>query len=295
MLVSTQNRILSKRFGPYRAAEIIMDSGFSAIDFTLSPPAAIPFVFEDDYKQTAKKLKEQAAARGVVYNQAHSPHGGGFENYTTKLVPTFPRIFEFAALLGVKTIVVHPIQDGRFYGREQELFERSLEFYTSLAPLAKNNGIKIGIENMWRYHPVTGRIEDDTLANPLELAKMYDELSDPEAFTVCLDIGHVTLCGREPECAIRQIGGERIGALHVHDTDYINDCHTIPGLQKINWENVVSALAEINYKGDFTLEADYFLRGFPDELLPAASRLMGSVANYYAGRIEALKKDFHKI
>lgn len=34
--------------------------------------------------------------------------------------------------------------------------------------------------------------------------------------------------------------------------------HTLPGLSEMNWEEITKALADINYKGDFTLETDHF-------------------------------------
>ncbi len=291
MRISTQNDELTKRFGPERAAEIIMNAGFDAIDFSFYSVKDKPYVLADDSRVFAKKLKDQAAARGVVYNQAHAPFGGGFEHYSKNLVPYFPKVFEFSSALGVETIIVHPVQDGVYYGREEEMFYRSLEFYRSLAPMARDNGLKIGIENMWQSHRITRAIIDDTLANPADLARIYDELADPSVFTICLDIGHVPICRREPDDAIRTIGGERLGALHVHDVDYIDDCHTLPGMRKINWNAVTEALADIDYKGDFTLEADNFLINYPDELMQDGSRFMAAVSRYYANRVDQLRKN----
>ena len=142
----------------------------------------------------------------------------------------------------------------------------NVDFYKSLAPYAKKCGVKIAIENMWQTHPVSRHITDDILADPSDLVRMYDTLADPEAFTICLDLGHVALCGREPDAAIRTIGNERLGALHVHDVDYVSDLHTLPGVSKINWNNVCKALADINYRGSFNLEADSFFLGFPDNM-----------------------------
>ena len=56
---------------------------------------------------------------------------------------------------------------------------------------------------MWQHNPTSHLIVDDICADPKELADLYDALDDPGHFTVCLDIGHVPLCNREPEDAIR--------------------------------------------------------------------------------------------
>lgn len=288
MLHSTQTLISEMRFGIKRSVEIIMDAGFPAIDITMHSPAT--FFLEDDYRQTARELREMTDARGVVFNQAHAPFGGGYDNYTQNLVPTFPRAFEFASLCGIKNVIVHPLQRGRYYGHAEELFEMNMEFYTGLAPLAKENGIKIAIENMWQRNPQSKYICDDVCADPVELARYYDTLNDPEAFTVCLDLGHVAICGREPEDAIRTLGS-RIGALHVHDVDYVSDLHTLPGIGKVNWKEVCRALADVDYKGEITLEADYFMKNMDDELIPMAERMLEVSARHLAEQVEAFKAE----
>ena len=286
MLHSTQTLIPEKRFGIKRAVEIIMDAGFPAIDITMHSPAT--FFLEDCYRDTARELRAMTEARGVIFNQAHAPFGGGYDNYTENLVPTFPKAFEFASLCGIKNVIVHPLQRGRYYGHAEELFEMNMEFYSGLAPLAKNNGVKIAIENMWQRNPASKHICDDVCADPVELARYYDTLNDPEAFTVCLDIGHVAICGREPEDAIRTLGS-RIGALHVHDVDYVDDLHTLPGIGKVNWQEVCRALADVDYKGEITLEADYFMKNMDDELIPMAERMLEASARHLAEQVEAFK------
>lgn len=286
MLYSSQNSTLNRRLGLERSVDVMMDAGYPCIDVSMF--SSNEYLFEDGWRETARCLREKADARGVVFNQAHAPFGGGYDHYTAVLVPQFPRVFAFCEILGVKQIVVHPLQKGRYYGRERELFDMNMEFYTSLIPLADAHGIRIAIENMWQGHPVTHRICDDVCANPHELAAYYDTLNDPKHFTVCLDIGHVALCGREPEDAVRILGHDRLGALHVHDVDYISDLHQLPGMGRINWDSVLDALAEIRYTGELTLESDNFLHRFDDAYLPTAVKFMADTAGYMARKLEGL-------
>lgn len=188
----------------------------------------------------------------------------------------------------MKQIVIHPLQQGRYYGRERELFDMNMVFYRSLIPLSDKHGIKIAIENMWQSHPVTHRICDDVCADPHELAAYFDTLQDPEHFTVCLDIGHVALCGREPEDAVRILGHDRLGALHVHDVDYISDLHTIPYLGRINWSNVVQALADIRYKGEFTMESGAFIHRYEPDFVPTAMKFMADTTRYLTEKLKNL-------
>ena len=283
MLYSCQTSQLAARGGLNYAFDTLMNAGYPAIDISLF--GRNDYLFEEGWKDTAKELYERAKARGVIINQAHAPFGGGYDHYTKNLIPTFPRVFAFCEILGVRQIVVHPLQQGRYYGRERELFDMNMDFYRSLIPLSEKHGIKIAIENMWQTHPVTHRICDDVCADPHELAAYYDTLNDPEHFTVCLDIGHVALCGREPQDAIRILGHDRLGALHVHDVDYVNDLHTIPYLGRVNWSAVVEALADIDYSGEFTMESDSFLAPYPADFIPTATKYMADTTRYLADHL----------
>lgn len=289
MLLSTQTEIAVSRLGLLDGVKLLMDAGYPALDLTMYSNME-QHVLAPDMKSVALQLRALADSRGVVFNQAHAPFGGGYENYTKNLVPLMPRVFEFASYIGAKQVIVHPLQKGRYYGNEAELFEMNCEFYKSLAPIAEHTGVKIAIENMWQRHPVTGRICDDVCADPKELAAYYDAQGRPDLFTVCLDIGHVTLCGREPEDAIRTIGHDRLGALHVHDTDYVNDSHTLPGIGAVNWDSVCKALADVDYKGEFTFEADAFLGNYDIDFLSTATKFMYDCGRHLVSRIERYRK-----
>ena len=286
MKISTQSHVLADTYGMMRAIEILAEAGYDGIDVSMF--SVTSEIFGDDYKAFARQMKDTANKCGIKFVQAHAPFGGGYEKYMEEKVPLLPRAIEFCSLLGIPNIVIHPLQNGRYYGNEKKLFDMNVEFYRSLAPVAKQYGAKIAIENMWQRNPGSGYICDDVFAPPEELAAIYDVLDDPEAFTVCLDLGHVALCGREPEDAIRTIGS-RIGCLHIHDVDYRSDLHTLPGTSKINWENVCRALADVKYEGYFNLEADAFFYKFPTAAYPVVSKFMADISRIYANKIESAK------
>lgn len=286
MLYATSTTQLNHAFGLDRCMELLMDAGFPAIDIDLGSDNG--YLFEDTWKETADRIKAMADSRGVVFHQAHAPFGGGYDHYTNVLVPQLPRVFAFAGRVGIKQVIVHPLQRGRYYGHEKELFDMNMDFYRGLAPYAREAGVKIALENMWQGHPVNGHIVDDVCADPHELAAYYDTLNDPETFTICLDIGHVALCGREPQDAVRIIGHDRLGALHIHDVDYVHDLHTLPGQGRINWNEVCRALADVRYTGCMTLEADSFLARYDRDFMPIASRFMADCVRHLAEKTEAL-------
>ena len=287
MIYASQTYKLERFFGLEKAVDIILDAGFTGIDVSLFFED-LPF-FADGYREAINSIKEKANKKGVPFVQAHAPFGDC--SFTEKFVnPSMPRCFETCALLGIPHMVVHPVHHLPYYGNEKEIFNYNLAYYRKLAPLAKEYGVKIAIENMWTRNKNNGRIVDALLADPYQMCDFYDVLDDDESFTVCLDLGHVALCNREPWDAIRIIG-DRIGCLHVHDVDYIADLHTLPGMGKINWDEVCRALADINYSGDITLEADSFLDGFSEQIRPAAVKFMADVARDIAEKVDKCKAE----
>ena len=285
MIFSSQTQTPVARFGLVKGIELLCEAGYPAIDYSIS------YVREESDLPTDADLAamlEVAGRYGVKFNQAHAPFG--YQLFTTKTMKILPKIFAAVAKLGVDKMVIHPLQPGRYYGHEKEIFDLNVGFYRGLTPLAKEYGVKVAIENMWQFNPVSREIVDDICASPKELSDLYDAVDDPDNFTVCLDVGHVPLCNREPEDAIKIIGHDRLGALHVHDVDYVNDLHTLPGMGKIDWDKVCRALGEIDYKGEFTLEADMFLDRLEDEFFPTALRFMSDRARFLAGKVDSYRK-----
>ena len=116
------------------------------------------------------------------------------------------------------------------------------------------------------------------------------ELVDQEWFVACLDVGHASLVGEEGADAIPVLGKKYLHALHIQDTDYLKDMHTLPYLGKLEWDGTLKALAEIDYEDEFTLEASNFLKGFPVEFMQEVINFMGKVARYMADQIEEEKQ-----
>ena len=287
MLFSNLTDHLAEIYGIERAVDMIIEAGYPAADVSMFQLGYYPFT--EDYLEVTERIKAKADKAGLSFIQAHAPFGGSKERVLNQLVPHYPRCFEVCEMLGIPAIVVHPIHFGRYNADFEERFNFNLEFYRSLVPLSEKHGVKIAIENMWTRHPVSNIICDAICADPAELCRMYDELNDPKHFTICLDLGHVALCQREPEDVIRFIGRERLGALHVHDVDYISDLHTLPGCGKINWDNVCRALGEIDYKGVFNMEADSFLRGFMPDHYPTVAKFMADTARNLATLVDSYR------
>ena len=276
---------IGKLLGYERGIEECAKAGFDAIDVGffdfkngLSP------LLGDDYKEKCRNYLDIAKKNNIVFNQAHAPFGSPYAKYSTESIPYFPRMFECCAELGVETVIIHPIQDGSFKEKSEELLLRSVEFYKSLIPMAREYGVKMATENMWQRDE-NKKIIDDICASPESFCRCVD-MVDSEWLVACLDIGHVVLCDREPADFIRALGRDRLKALHVHDNDKINDQHVLPFTGKIDWLSTCAALGEIGYTGDFTFEILKSTGAVPAELCPDILKYSERVGRYLMSNIK---------
>lgn len=286
MIVSTTTSDLLGKHGVEGAIRLIAEAGFDAYDYSFcSIKSDNPF-FTDSYMDYAKKIKALSEECGITCNQAHAPFPSsvGDPEKDEKIFNDIVKSMEFAAYLGAHVIVVHPKQHLCYQEHVDELYEMNVEFYNRLMPYAEKFGIKVATENMWQWNSSAEAITDSTCSRAWEFNKYIDAINSPY-LVGCLDIGHASLMGTSIPDFIHQMGKEHIYCLHVHDTNFKEDNHTLPYTLKINWAEVAKALGEIGYEGDFTFESG-FASKFPKELSLEAETLQCKVGRYLAAKIE---------
>lgn len=281
------------KLGVEEGLRVLGEAGFDCLDLSLGMMArdpATPYL-GDNYREYAKWVREVAEANGLCFNQSHAPFSfkwaepGVAENVAN---PAILRSIEIASIVGAHSIIVHPIHHTVYKGHEQEMHELNVEYYKSFIPYCETYGIRIAVENMWQADVKRKCPSDDVCSRAATLIAMVDELRAiaPDCFTACLDLGHVGLVGEEAQDSIRMLGGERLGCLHVHDNNYQGDQHQIPGLGQMNWPAITDALREIGYRGEFTYEADAFLKNFTPDVVPMAVKFMADIARHWASKCE---------
>ncbi len=266
MILSQTTDCVSK-FGDEKAIEMLAKAGFDAIDYNMADLKNDTSVFNSsNYKEYAQALREYAEKNNVIFNQAHALTGINHKNPQTvynQLVQRNARALEIASIMGIKTMVVHPLETGNYVGNEDFVFEKNMKYFKELLPYAEKYGVKLACENMWYYDKKRGIRTGSVCSNPYEHAYYVDQM-DSQMFVACLDLGHTAIAGREPQDSIRVLG-DRLQALHIHDNDYLDDMHTLPGLSEMNWNAIVKALADVNYSGDFTFETEHFFDSLESE------------------------------
>ncbi len=288
MYLSTTTSNCSNKVSLKESIKILKDAGFKAYDCSLfGNTAARKLSDSENYREQALEIRQYADSLGIICNQAHAffHSSTGNKEQDDVIFGKIVRDMEVASILGAKIIVVHPKQHLTYAEHAEELFKLNVEFYKSLIPYCEKFGIKVATENMFQWNSGTNAPIDSTCSRAWEFCKYIDAI-DSEWIVGCLDIGHASLMGCDIAEFIKTMGNKRLQALHVHDNDRHFDMHTMPFMQKIDFFAVTKALGEIDYKGDFTYEADCFLEGFPLELYPSALKLMNSVGEYLANQIE---------
>lgn len=301
MKLSTTTGVAEKRFGYEEAIKMIAQAGFDAYDLNMcgihiseNPMSG------DGYIEYIRHLKSVAEESGIVCNQAHSPFPtqlNGNDEYNKKTLELTIRSMECASMLGANIIVVHPIKNSSSslvkdvgfepFESRQQLYDENIKFFKSLIPYCEKFNIKIAVENMWERHPLHRDTLIPAILGYAEEHKKFIQDLNSDWIVGCLDTGHALICGEKPQEAIRFLGSS-LKALHIHDCNGYEDSHALPYSMNTDtdWGAVLKALADIKYDGDFTFEAENFLKNIPDKLFPEAMRYMCTIGRYMTEQIE---------
>ena len=282
MKISTEYSAAAKIVGMEKSVELTAKAGFEAWDFTVSGMLnydaatgrrsvnrAHPFLNNEGLK-IVRKLRQIGLDNGIVCNQAHAP----FSPKDPEINVTFKRAIELAAEAGASNIVFHTMTN--------ESLEANIGLFSALAPFAEDYGVKIAVENTYLWP----RGQEFATPDPVSLPETMRELLwrvNHDYVVACIDTGHaeISSVGTNAPDMIRA-AGSKLACLHIQDCDHIHDSHQLPFTMDVDFNAIIKALREVDYKGDMTLEADSFLyygyKDRPDEILDGL-KIMRDAAN----------------
>ncbi len=306
MLISTEIGSF-KRYGDNKKIlKLLKDSGFEAYDFSMFFSTPENFIFDDDYLEKAKELREYADGIGIVCNQSHAPFpiikptseswaqdiykvisqrlnckfpvgSDDKKEYDELLRKLVDRALEVSGILGARYCVVHPFAD---YTPKQ-----NAELYSKFIETAKRCNVKIATENMWNWDYEKECASDAACSNHNNF-KEHMELLDSSVFGACLDIGHAEMTGLNTSSKKMILTlKDRLTCLHVHDNDLRYDLHLLPFSSRVNFGAMIDSLGEIDYNGDVTFEAENYMPRFDLEFYPVACRYMYNIGDYIRTKI----------
>ena len=162
--------------------------------------------------------------------------------YSKRTVEIHNELIKKASAIGIKIFVLHPsaepIQDSERALRMSE----SKKSLVTLADIAAQYGATIAVENLPRT--CLGKNADE----------MLELLNADERLRVCYDTNHL-LSGSSKEF-IKKLG-KKIITTHVSDYDFINERHWLPGEGRLDWQEILATLKEVEYDGVWLYELGF--------------------------------------
>lgn len=230
-------------------------AGFTVLDFNLCAlPRKKTELHGDDWRFQVDAIANEAEKLGIEFPQSHPPYRPNREGiFTTQEEKAFfdkmaLRAIEISSLLGVKWAVLHPVTAA---GSSEYILEKNIAYnkqvFDAEANLAAKLNLGLAFENM---RDQDGRRRFGTTAQELEA--LMDAFNHP-LIGICWDVGHAHRMYEDQTPAIMYLG-KRIKALHIDDNYGHQDLHMMPFLGSIPWEQVLEALKQIGYDGDFIYE-----------------------------------------
>ncbi len=255
--------------------------GFDTLDLSLTQLGRDEGEFtNDNWRERAHALRAEADVIGMSFYQSHLPfRSSKFKHSDEKEVVHLSemtlRACEISGICGAKWAVVHPVEKvGVPVDFVDKHVEYNREIYAPVFEEAAKYGMGLAFENVANpgsVHPRFGCTVGDLLAlcNEFECEKVG----------ICWDFGHANITyGHIQTEAIRKLGS-RLVATHFADNFGLRDDHLLPFTGNIKWEEILEALADIDYHGNMVPE-NVFLTRMPDALRDGAIRFQVQVCEY---------------
>lgn len=234
--------------------ECLYEAGFRNIDLSMYTPFDGDPLFGDGWKEYAEFLLSFATEKGMKFTQAHGPNVNnmdgerGFEDAVWKT----RRAIEVCGILGIPNVVVHAGWDRNVLDKDV-WFEENRKFFRELFEDMERCGVNVLCENTTKanmptwYYLITGA----------DMRAFIDFVDHPR-FGGCWDTGHANVEGNQYH-EIMALGDKLFG-IHFNDNRGKQDEHITPFMGTMNVDEVMHALSDVGYKGDFTFECDSGLR-----------------------------------
>ena len=296
---------------PEKGFQMLKDAGFSCSDFSLNSYLTNTDLYAgkvnaffgqsiSELEQFFSEHKKGAKKAGIRINQMHMPYpvyipDGKKEINDFLWNEVAVKSMQICHFLECKNIVVHGFKLARFLGAEEAEWDYTERFLDTIAPMAKEMGITICIENL--YGGIGGHLLEGPCCDARKAAARIDRMNEKyqsEVLGFCFDTGHANLVGLDFEDFLTTLGS-RLKVLHIHDNDGVADLHQIPftftrareNVTSTDWEGFIRGLRKIGFDQVLSFETAPVLTAFPQELKAQALALIAQIGAYFSKKIEA--------
>ena len=307
--VQTKNVVSDSH--PEKGFSIINSAGFTCVDFSLNSYLMNTSLYRLElnsfFDKSIQELedyfnphKKGAADFGIKVNQMHMPYpiyvpmgSKELNDYLWKEVAL--KSMMICAFFDCPYIVIHGCKLARYLGSEEEEWKFTAQFIESIAPVAKELGITICIENL--YDSIGGHLVEGPCCDVKKAVERIDRINEKyhaEVLGFCFDTGHANLVGIDFESFITRLG-ERLKVLHIHDNDGSADLHQIPftftknreNMSSTDWNGFIKGLRNIRFDKVLSFETAPVISTFPKLMKQDTLGFIAKIGQYFAREIEA--------
>lgn len=303
--IGVQTRNVIEDACPEKGFEILRRAGFSCVDFSLNDYLRNTDLYKQNrntfFDRSVAELRnyfaphrEAAKAAGITIHQMHMPYpiyvpAGEKELNDYLWNEMAPKSLQICSFLECKYIVIHGFKLAKYLGSEEKEWEQTENFIHSIAPIAKELGIVICLENL--YDSIGGHLIEGPGCNAEKAAERIDRINDQyrtEVLGFCFDTGHANLVGINMENFLTTLG-HRLKVLHIHDNDGVRDLHQIPftfsksreNKSSTDWDGFIRGLRKIGFDKVLSFETAPALTAFPEAMKQDALEFIAKIGMYF--------------
>ena len=308
--IGVQTKNIVQDEDPEQGFQLLSEAGFSAADFSLNRYLLNTNIYQSEINHFFDAsigelerffLPQRAAAQkaGIRIHQMHMPYPA-YVPQADSVVNDYlwremaPKSLQICAFMGCHYLVIHGFKLAYFLGSEDAEWQQTERFLDFLAPMARELGITLCIENL--YDGLAGHLLEGPCCNARKAAERIDRINEhygSEVVGFCFDTGHANLVGLDFESFLTTLG-HRLKVLHIHDNDGVADLHQIPftftrtreNISSTDWEGFVQGLQNIHFDGVLNFETAPVLTSFPEGLRRDALLFIAKIGRYFINRIQ---------
>ncbi len=295
---------------PLEGFQMLGRAGFACADFSLNTYLTNDQLYQGkrngffdksdgELERFFTPHKEAAALCGIAIRQMHMPYPnyvpggpGELNEYLREVVAK--KSMRICAFFGCPYIVVHGFKLAKNLGSEEAEWARTEEFLDFLAPMAKELGITICMENI--YTNIGSHIVEGPCCDARKAAERIDRMNDrykAQVLGFCFDTGHANLTGIDFARFITALGS-RLKVLHIHDNDGTGDLHQIPftftrtreNTASTDWAGFIKGLRKVHFDDVLSFETAPVLRAFPPEMKEEVLAFLAKIGGYFLREME---------
>lgn len=288
--IGVQTKNVVEDADPTSGFALLKEVGFTNADFSLNNYLLNTDLYRDTLNKFFDKSKAEleqyfephkrgAKENGININQMHMPYpifiptGKKFVNdYLVNHV--MPKSMHICDFFECPYLVVHGLKLARYLGSEDLEWQQTEEMLDFIAPMAKEMGITLCIENL--YEGIGEHLIEGPCCNIHKVVERIDHFNEKyhaEVLGFCFDTGHANLVGLDFEKFITKLD-YRLKVLHIHDNDGIADLHQIPytfsksreNTSSTDWNGFLNGLNNIKFNKVLSFETAPVLTAFPNEM-----------------------------